>query len=292
MISNLYLQIDKSRDKFSKGQKKIAKYIEDNLSEASYMTALKIAERVGVSESTVVRFATIIGYDGFPEMQKAMQEVVRDNLSSIGRIEVTTGRIGNNDVISSVLNQDIEKIRRTIEDVSKEDFDRAVDSITKAKKIYVFGVKSSSYIASFFAYYLDLIFGNVCVLNTTSKTSNYEKLFRITKDDVLIAVSFPRYSTMAVESMKFAKEAGADVIAITDSMTSPLAENADSLLIAHTDMASIVDTLVAPLSLINALLVDIVIKNKDNVTSTLSKLEEIWSEQYICYKKDEAENNE
>lgn len=289
MSSKLLVKLNLYRDKFSKSQMKIASYVEENYDKAAYMTALCIAKNVGVSESTVVRFATEIGYSGFPEFQKAMQELIRDNLSSVGRVEVTTGRIGDNDVIESVLNQDIDKIKRTIEEVNREDFNNAADSIIKAKKIYVFGVKSSSYIAAFLSYYLDLIFGNVKLLNTTSKTENFENLFRIDKEDVMISISFPRYSTMAVDSMKYAGEKGAKVIAITDTNSSPLVECADYVLLARSDIASFVDTLVAPLSLINALLVAIVIKCKNDVTETLLKLEDIWDEQYITTQADEVD---
>ena len=281
MVSNLLVRIDMSRGTFSKGQRRIANFIEEHYDEAAFMTASKLGEIVGVSESTVVRFATEIGYSGYPGLQKAMQEMIRDKLTSIQRIEVTTGRIGDRDVLDSVLNQDIEKIKRTIEEISKEDFNRAVDAIINAEHIYIFGVKSASYIASFFGYYLDLMFGNVIMLNTTSKTTNFEKLFRITDKDVMIGISFPRYSTMAVDAMNFARERGTHVVAITDSMVSPLVSSADSILIARSDIASIVDSLVAPLSLINALIVAMVIKRKDEVKETFSKLEQVWLEQNI-----------
>lgn len=281
MVSNLLVRIDMARDRFSKGQKRIANFIEEHYDEAAFMTANKLGEIVGVSESTVVRFATEIGYEGYPYLQKAMQEMIRDKLTSIQRIEVTTGRIGDRDVLDSVLNQDIDKIRRTIEEISREDFDKAVDAIISAEHIYIFGVKSASYIASFLGYYLDLMFGNVIMLNTTSKTTNYEKLFRITDKDVMIGISFPRYSTMAVDAMSFAHERGAHVVAITDSMVSPLVSTADSILIARSDIASIVDSLVAPLSLINALIVAMVIKRKDDVKETFAKLEQVWTEHSI-----------
>lgn len=281
MLSNLLVQIDLSRKDFSKGQRKIAAYIEEHYDVAAFMTAAKLGEVVGVSESTVVRFATQIGYDGYPLLQKAMQEMIRDKLNSMQRIEVTTGRIGDNDVVESVLNQDIDKLRRTIDEVSREDFRRAVQAIINADHIYLFGVKSASYIASFFAYYLDLIFGNVHLLDSTSKTTTYEKLFRITDRDVMIGISFPRYSTMAVDAMHFARERGAEVVAITDSMISPLVGDADEVLLARSDIASVVDTLVAPLSLINALLVAIVIERKEDIIRTFSDLEKVWKEQNI-----------
>lgn len=281
VTNNLLVRIDMARKSFSKGQRKIAAFIEEHYDTAAFLTAAKLGETVGVSESTVVRFATMIGYEGYPYLQKAMQEMIRDRLNSIQRIEVTTGRIGSGDVVESVLNQDIDKIRRTIEEVSREDFAAAVDAIIKADHIYIFGVKSASYIASFFGYYLDLLFGNVTNLNSTSKTTTYEKLFRITDRDVMIGISFPRYSTMAVDAMSFAHDRGAEVVAITDSMVSPLVANADSVLLARSDIASVVDTLVAPLSLINALLVAVVIRCKDRIIDTLSALEQVWQEQGI-----------
>ncbi len=281
MLSNLLVRIDLSRKDFSKGQKKIASFIEEHYDTAAFMTAAKLGEVVGVSESTVVRFATQIGYDGYPYLQKAMQEMIRDKLNSIQRIEVTTGRIGSADVVESVLNQDIDKIKRTIEEVSREDFKKTVNAIINAENIYVFGVKSASYIASFFAYYLELIFGNVHILDSTSKTTTYEKLFRISDKDVMIGISFPRYSAMAVDAMNFAHERGAEVVAITDSMISPLVTNADEVLLARSDIASVVDTLVAPLSLINALLVAIVIERKEDIIHTFSALEKVWKEQNV-----------
>ncbi len=289
MDSNLLVRIDLSRKNFSKGQRKIASFIEEHYDTAAFMTAAKLGEIVGVSESTVVRFATTLGYDGYPFLQKAMQEMIRDKLNSIQRIEVTTGRIASSDVVESVLNQDIDKIKRTIEEISREDFNKAVDAIINAKHIYIFGVKSASYIASFFGYYLDLIFGNVTMLNSTSKTTTYEKLFRITDKDVMIGISFPRYSTMAVDAMSFASDRGARVIAITDSMISPLVASADAVLLARSDIASVVDTLVAPLSLINALLVAIVIERKDEIIKTFSDLEQVWKEQNLYTAQPAAE---
>ncbi len=292
MISNLLVRIDMSRKDFSKGQRRIASYIEEHYDTAAFMTAAKLGEVVGVSESTVVRFAAQIGYDGYPYLQKAMQEMIRDKLNSIQRIEVTTGRIGDDDVVETVLNQDIDKIKRTIEELSREDFKKAVNAIINAENIYVFGVKSASHIAGFFAYYLDLIFGNVHVLDSTSKTTTYEKLFRISDKDVMIGISFPRYSTMAVDAMNFAHDRGAEVIAITDSMISPLVTNADEVLLARSDIASVVDTLVAPLSLINALLVDIVIERKEDIIRTFSELEQVWKEQNVYALDRGADNSE
>lgn len=289
MITHLLTRIDLCMHSFSKGQKRIAHYIEEHYDKAAFMTASKLGETVGVSESTVVRFATELGYEGYPKLQKAMQEMIRNKLTSVQRIEVTTTRIGNDNVLDSVLNQDIEKIRRTIEETSHEDFNRAVDGICNAKRIYIFGVRSTAAIANFLAYYFELIFDNVRVVNTTSSASAYEHIFRISENDVMIGISFPRYSSMAVEAMDFARSRGAHAIAITDSMASPLVQSADSILIARSDMASIVDSLVAPLSLINALIVATVLKKKEEVSENFRQLEEVWNKNGV-YTKHDAES--
>ena len=281
MITHLLTRIDLQMNSFSKGQRKIALYIEEHYDKAAFMTASKLGETVGVSESTVVRFATELGYDGYPKLQKAMQEMIRNKLTSVQRIEVTSSRIGDDNVLDSVLSQDIEKIRRTIEETSHEDFNRAVEQICKAERIYIFGVRSTAAIASFLAYYFELIFDNVRVINTTSSTSTYEHIFRISDKDVMLCISFPRYSKMAIEAMDFARERGAHAIAITDSLASPLVQSADSVLIARSDMASVVDSLVAPLSLINALIVATVLKKKDEVSENFRQLEHVWNREGV-----------
>ena len=288
MITHLLTRIDLMMNGFSKGQKRIALYIEEHYDKAAFMTASKLGETVGVSESTVVRFATELGYDGYPKLQKSMQEMIRNKLTSVQRIDVTSGRIGDGNVLDSVLNQDIEKIRRTIEETSHEDFARAVDEICAAKRIYIFGVRSTGAIASFLAYYFELIFdNNVILINTTSPSSTYEHIFRITEEDVMIGISFPRYSSTAIEAMNFARSRGAHAVAITDSMASPLVQSADSILIARSDMASIVDSLVAPLSLINALIVATVLKKKDEVTETFRLLEDLWNRESLYSNHDD-----
>lgn len=283
-MRHLLTRIDTMMPKLSKGQKLIAKYIEEHYDKAAFMTANKLGETVGVSESTVVRFATEIGYDGYPKLQRAMQEMIRDKLTSVQRIEVTCNRMGNESVLDAVLNQDIDKIRRTLEETSREDFDKAVKAIVNARKIYVFAVRSSSALANFLGYYFDLIFGNVQIVSTNSKTQIYEKIFRISKEDVIIGISFPRYSKSAVEAMKFASDRGANVIAITDSMISPLVKPADQVLLARSDMASVVDSLVAPMSMINAIIVATVLAKKEDVVNTFQKLEQFWDE-YDVYAK-------
>lgn len=281
MVTHLLTRIDLQMNTFSKGQKRIASYIQEHYDKAAFMTASKLGETVGVSESTVVRFATEIGYDGYPKLQKAMQEMIRDKLTSVQRIEVTSARIGDDDVLTSILNQDIDKIRRTIEETDHDAFKTAVKKIVEAKRIYIFGARSTASLAQFLGYYLELMFDNVRIITSTSHNQTYEQMFRISKDDVLIGISFPRYSNMAVDAMNFARQRGADVIAITDSMISPLVVNADQVLIAKSDMASIVDSLVAPMSLINALVVAAVLESKNDVVDTFQQLEEVWNSQDI-----------
>ncbi len=280
-MTHLLTRIDMKMNGFSKGQKRIALYIVEHYDKAAFMTASKLGETVGVSESTVVRFATEIGYDGYPKLQQAMQEMIRDKLTSVQRIEVTSTRIGEEDVLTSILNQDIDKIRRTIEETDHEAFISAVEHIVKAKRIYIFGVRSTASLAHFLGYYLELMFDNVRIITTTSHTQTYEQMFRISEDDVFIGISFPRYSNMAVDAMRLARGRGADVIAVTDSMISPLVANADQVLLARSDMASIVDSLVAPMSLMNALVVAAVLKRKQEVVDTFKQLEEVWNSQDI-----------
>ncbi len=286
MVEHLLTRIELNIKNFSKGQKRIANYIEEHYDKAAFMTASKLGATVGVSESTVVRFATELGYEGYPKLQKAMQEMIRDKLTSVQRIDVTSTRIGNNDVLDAIMNQDIDKIRRTLEETSRDDFNKAVESIIKARRIFIFGVRSTASLANFLGYYFGLIFDNVRVITDTSKTHTYEQLFRISKEDVMIGISFPRYSTLAVEAMSLAQERGANVIAITDSMVSPLVAASDEVLLARSDMASVVDSLVAPLSLINALIVATVLSKKDEVTETFKELELVWNHQGVYDTKD------
>ena len=290
MITHLLVRIDAKMSTFSKGQKLIAEFIEQHYDRAAFLTASKLGELVGVSESTVVRFATELGYGGYPELQKAMQEMIKDKLTSVQRIDVTAAKIGEGSVLDMVLSQDILKIRRTLEETSREDFDRAVESVINAENIYIFGVRSSSSLAGFLGYYFDLILGNVHIVTDSSRSGMYEALLRISDKDAIIGISFPRYSRTAAEAMTFAKSRGAATIAITDSLLSPLAQSAESVLIARSDMASVVDSLVAPLSLINALIVATVINKKDDVKKTFSVLENVWNEQGVYTSSQTSDN--
>ena len=281
MVTHLLGRIEKKLSSMSKGQKLIASFIEEHYDQAAFLTASKLGELVGVSESTVVRFATEIGYSGYPELQKAMQEMIKDKLTSVQRIDVTAAKIDKDDVLESVLNQDIRKIRHTIEETSREDFKRAVDAIINAENIYIYAARSASALANFLGYYFGLIFDNVHIITTASRSGVYEGLFRISDKDALIGISFPRYSTVAVNAMSFAHSRGASTISITDNMLSPLVPHSSSVLIARSDMASVVDSLVAPLSLINALIVATVIERKDEVKATFEALESVWNEQGV-----------
>lgn len=291
MAKNLLSKINEQMPTFSKGQKLIAHFIEEHYDKAAFMTASKLGATVGISESTVVRFATELGYNGYPKMQKAMQEMVRDKLTSIQRIEVTKKRIDNDNILETVLCQDIEKIRSTIDETSKDNFKNAVKAISSAKTIYIFAVRSSAALASFLGYYYSLIFENVKVISTYGETEIYENLFRINSDDVIIGISFPRYSNAAIKAMTFAHHRGAKVIALTDSMTSPLVAMSDYVLIAKSDMASVVDSLVAPLSMINALIVATVINLDEKVKNTFNSLENIWKE-YNVYQNNREETTD
>lgn len=290
MHKDLLKRIEEMRPGFSKGQKLIAEYITSHYEKAAFMTAAKLGVTVGVSESTVVRFATEVGFDGYPALQKELKEMIRNRLTSIQRIEVTNDQIGDDDVLDKVLNMDIDKIRRTLEETSREDFKHAVDAIVEAENIYVIGAKSAATLARFITYYFNLMFVNVKLVHTTSSSEMFEQIMRIGKKDILIGISFPRYLTQTVKAFKYAKGNGATVIAITDSPASPLAEDADRLLLARSDMASFVDSLVAPLSLINALIVAVGLKKRQDIFDTFEKLETIW-DRYEVYDKSDREQD-
>ena len=269
---------------FSKGQKAISTYILENYDKAAYMTAASIGKQVGVSESTVVRFATELGFKGYPELQRALQEVVRINLNSVQRVQLTNSIIGEGDIITKVFASDAEKIRQTLDEIDREAFDRAVDKLIAARNIYIIGARSSAFLAGFLDYNLGMIFNNVRLVQTGSGVEVFEQLFKIGEGDVVFAISFPRYSTRVVNAVKYARDKGAEVIAMTDGVGSPIAKNATECLIAKSDVVSFVDSLSAPLSIINAVLVSIVRKKENEFSERLLQLEEIW-EEYNVYDK-------
>ena len=282
----LLQKIDEKYPRLSKGQKKLADYIRQEYDKAAFLTAAKMGEVVGVSESTVVRFAMTLGYKGYPEFQKALEELVRTKLNSIQRMEVTYGRISQGEILTSVLQADIEKIKLTMGSMDQEAFEMAVDTILKAKRIYVIGIRSCAPLASFLSYYLQLICEDVTLVNTNSSSEIFEQLIRIGQDDVVIGISFPRYSMRTLKALEFANNRNAKVITLTDSVHSPMNLYSSCNLIARSDMASIVDSLVAPLSVINALVVALCMKKQKEVVATLETLEKIWDE-YQVYSKDE-----
>ncbi len=284
MSRDILSVIQSSMPTFSKGQKLIARFILDSYDKAAFMTASKLGKTVNVSESTVVRFAAELGYDGYPTMQKALQEMIRNKLTSIQRIEVANDRIGDQDVLSMVMQSDIEKIRMTMEETDRQSFREAVDAILAAKKIYILGVRSAAALADFLGFYFNLIFDNIVLVHTTSASEIFEQLLRVGPSDVVIGISFPRYSSRTVKAMRFARDRGANVIALTDSQASPLAEAATVTLLAKSDMASFVDSLVAPLSLVNALIVAVGRRRNEDVEQIFSDLEQVWSE-YGVYEQ-------
>lgn len=284
MESNLLKIIESRFDGLSKGQKSIARYILDHYEKAAYMTAAKLGMLVKVSESTVVRFANELGFDGYPALQSALRELVRTNLTSFQRVEVSDSIIGDRDVLEQVLLSDAEKIRRTLDAIDRRAFDEAVDKIINANRIYIIGIRSSATLAGFLHYNFQMVFDNLTLVQTTSGNEMFEQIMRIGEGDVMIAISFPRYSKRIIKAVEFAKKSGADVVALTDRETSPIAREASQLLTANSDMASFVDSLVAPLSIINAIIVSVGRKKREELTVRLKKLEKIWDE-YDVYDK-------
>ena len=280
--NELLIRMEEKYKKMSKGQKRLADYVTENYDKAVFLTAARLGEVVGVSESTVVRFATQLGYKGYPGFQKALEELVRNKLNSIQRMEVTYGRISQSEILETVLQSDIEKIKLTLAGIDQ----KAFDTILSAKRIYVVGIRSCAPLASFLCFYLNLVCENVTAVNTNSSSEIFEQLIRINEEDVIIGISFPRYSMRTLKALEFASNRKAKVITLTDSVHSPMNLYSSCNLIARSDMASIVDSLVAPLSVINALVVALCMKKQKEVVNTLETLEQIWGE-YQVYSKDE-----
>ena len=287
MKDNVLQMIQSERETFSKGQRRIAQYILDNYDKAAFMTAAKLGKATQVSESTVVRFAAQLGYDGYPEMQKALQELVRGRLTSIQRIQVSREQMDSQDILGSVMQRDMESIHNAIDRLDRSAFNSAVDKLLKARHIYILGVRSSAYLAGYLHFYFHLIFPNVTLVQNMASGEIFEQMVRIGPGDVIVGISFPRYSKLAVSAVEFAHMQGAHVVALTDSALSPIAAHADSALYAKSDMASFVDSLVAPLSIINALIVDIARKKQVELQNVFARLETIWDE-YDVYDKDKG----
>ena len=289
-MNDLITKIQSELPGFSKGQKQIARFILEHYDKAAFMTASRLGVTVGVSESTVVRFATELGYDGYPHLQRALQEMIRNKLTSVQRMEVAGDRMGGRDVLQTVLHADTDMIRVTLDEIDRDAFQGAVDALMGAKRIYILGVRSSSALASFLGFYFNLLFENVTLVHTNSVSEIFEQVLRVGPGDVLFGISFPRYSKRTLSAMKYARDRGARVIALTDSQLSPLARVADHVLLALSDMASFVDSLVAPLSVINALIVAVGMSRRDEIEQTFNKLERIW-EEYDVYEKPEDDIN-
>lgn len=276
MVNDILTIIQSKMSGFSKGQKLIAKYILESYDKAAFLTASKLGTTVNVSESTVVRFAVELGYSGYPEMQKALQEMILNRLTSVQRMEVTNDRIGDQDVLSMVLQADIDKIRMTNEITDRKAFADAVDAILNARRIYIVGVRSSAPLANFLGFYYGYMFDNVCVVNNAGIGDMFERIVRVQPEDVVIGISFPRYSTSTTKGIQYCHEVGAKVIALTDYADSPVGQFADHVLVAKSDMVSLVDSLVAPLSLINALIVATAQRREAELSRTFEELERIW----------------
>ena len=278
MATDILTAIHNQMSSFSKGQKRIAEYIEASYDKAAFMTASRLGKMVSVSESTVVRFAVELGFDGYPSMQKALQEMVRNKLTSVQRIEVTNDRLGKKDLVSMVLQADWESIRMTSEALDRKILDRAVEAILAAKQIYIVGVRSSAVIATFLSFYFRNIFDNVHQVTSSATSEMIEQMLHVSQGDVVIAISLPRYSSRTIQLMDFARDSGAEVVAITDSLDAPAAKRANHVLLAKSDMVSVVDSLVAPMSLANALIVAIGQRKKGELSRIFENLEGIWQE--------------
>lgn len=284
MSTDILTLMQKNIASFSKGQRTLAKYITESYDKAAFMTASRLGKAVGVSESTVVRFAVELGYNGYPEMQKAMQDMVLNRLTSVQRIEVASDRLGNQDVVTSVLQSDADKLRQTAEILDRGEFRAAVQAILNGKRIYVLGARSAAPLASFLGYYLQFMFRNVHLVTVSGCSEMFEKVIDIDADDVVVAFSFPRYSAATAKGAQYCRSVGAKVIGITDSRLSPLGENSDYVLQAKSDMVSLVDSIVAPLSVVNALLVALASGREHSLAKTFDALEQVW-EEYSVYEK-------
>ena len=275
--------------KLSKGQKMIAQYIMENYDKAAFMTAAKLGQKVGVSESTVIRFANVLDFEGYPQMQQELQKIIRTRLTTVQRIEMTSDYSDEENILKRVLKADIDNLRVTMDDIDFKVFEEAVNSIVEAEHVYIIALRSSKALADFLAFYLNLIKGNIHVA-TNSISDMFEILFRISEKDLVIGIGFPRYSSKTLEALDYAKSQGSKVLSITDSLLSPLASYSDYTLVARSNMESFVDSLVAPLSLLNALIIAAGMKEKDKVFSSFESLERIW-DKYQVYSYKEKDNN-
>lgn len=282
----LLARINQTGRRLSKGQKRIAEYIVNHYDKAAFMTASKLGDKVQVSESTVVRFAIALGYDGYPALQKALQEMIRNRLTAVQRVEMT-GNMSESAVLGMVFKADMQNIRQTIEDLDEANFSRTVDALCEAERVYVVGVRSSAPLAQFLGYYMNFIRDNVMVI-TSGISDVLEQVARVGEKDVVLGISFPRYSRRTIEAMNYAKGKGATVVSLTDTPLSPLGEASDFCLTARSDMASFVDSLVAPLSMINALIVAMSLRHREEVSEHFAQLESLWERNHVYVGKDNA----
>lgn len=284
--SDVISRINEKFNTMSKSHRAIAGYISDHYDQAVFMTAAKLGEALGISESTVVRFASGLGYDGYPEFQKALEEWVKNKLSSVQKMGAAYGNSTQSEILTSVLNADMEKIQDTIQNLDPQAFDTAVNILLEAKNVYIIGLRSCAPLAEFLHFYLNMIRGNVYLLSTTSVSETFEQMIRIDEQDAIIGISFPRYSMRTLKAMEFANDRNAKVITITDTVHSPMNLYSSCNLLARSDMVSIVDSLVAPLSVINALVVALCLKRPQEVKQNLELLEDTWNN-YQVYLNDE-----
>ncbi len=277
--------IKNNMDKFSKRQKMIAGYIIENYDKASYMTAARLSDEVGVSESTVVRFAAELGFDGYQKLQTSLQDVTRSKLTSVQRMEFVSQRIDTKNVLAEVLQSDIDKIQKTLQDIDQEQFDKIVDALINADNIYIIGVRSAASLAMFASFYFNLLFENVKLINTSSASDVFEQILRVDENDVVLGISFPRYSQSTLRALEYAGKKGATVVGLTDSTHSPIVRLSEYCLMARSDMTSFADSLAAPISVLNALIAAVGIKKRDEVSKTFELLENIWDEYHVYEKR-------
>lgn len=287
MNQDVLAQLKALSPTFSKGQRRIAAYITEAYDKAAFMTANRLGKTVGVSESTVVRFAVELGFDGYPSMQKALQELVLNRLTSVQRIGMTNDRFGDQDVVSMVLTADADKLRQTEESLDREAFRASVNAILKARKIYILGARSAAVLVNFLGYYMNYMFDNVHIITTSGTGEMFEKLVNVCADDVVIGCSFPRYSASTAKCAQYCRSVGATVIGLTNSHMSPLGQNSDHVLLAKSDMVSLVDSLVAPLSVVNALIVALAAARERELERTFNTLESVWDEYNVYEKRDD-----
>lgn len=287
--ATLFNKLQEITPTLSKGHRKIAQYITECYDKAAFMTASKLGKIVGVSESTVVRFATELGFEGYPELQRALKEYTSNKLTTAQRVNVMNDQLSGGDVYERVLNMDMDRIRKTLEEGDRDEFYRTVDTLCRAKSIYVIGARSAAVLARFLAFYFNMMFENVKLVHTTSTSEMFEQILNIGEGDIMIGISFPRYSKHTVKAFRYASEQGAKVIAITDSKASPLAEYADDILLARSDMVSFADSLVAPMSVINALIVAVGMRKSDYVVDGYERLNRIFDEYDVYESSDEQD---